>query len=255
MRNVLGALLLILISIHPVAAKDEFPALKIQQLSDGVYLHTSFQVYEGFGLVDSNGLVVLVGKDAYLVDTPWSAEDTEKLLDWITAHGFTAKGSVSTHFHADRTAGIEFLNSKSIPTYASTLTNQLLKASVKPQAVNEFDSDDYWLVEDQIQIFYPGGGHSQDNVVVWLADPQILFGGCLIRPQETENLGNTGDAVISEWSRSVANVQSKYGDAKIVVPGHGKIGDASVLEHTRRITAAAVTPSGSRQPNSKAMED
>jgi glyoxylase-like metal-dependent hydrolase (beta-lactamase superfamily II) len=255
MKNILGALLVILISTNSVVASDDLPELKIQQLNDSVYLHTSFQVIDGFGLVDSNGLVVLVGKDAYIVDTPWSAEDTEKLLDWIAARGFTAKGSVSTHFHADRTAGIEFLNLKSIPTYASALTNQILKASAKPQAANEFDSDDYWLVEDQIDIFFPGGGHSRDNVVVWLPHQQILFGGCLIRPQETESLGNTSDAVISEWSTSVANVQAKFGRAKIVVPGHGKIGDVSLLEHTRKLTASAVTSDRSSQLNSKTSED
>ena len=30
-------------------------------------------------------------KDAYIIDTPWSQEDTEKLVDWITERGLDVK--------------------------------------------------------------------------------------------------------------------------------------------------------------------
>ncbi len=255
MRNILVVLLLLFMSTNRVSANDELPDLNIQKLTDSVYLHTSFRVVDGFGLVDSNGLVVLVSHDAYIVDTPWSAEDTEKLLKWIDARGFTAKASVSTHFHADRTAGIEFLNSKSIPTYASTLTNTMLKETGRAQAVHSFDNDDFWWVKNQIEVFYPGAGHSQDNVVVWLPSQKILFGGCFIRAKETTSLGNMSDAVISAWPGSAENLQSRYGNARLVIPGHGNVGDVSLLEHTRKLAAAAVTSNTSIQPNAKASAE
>lgn len=237
-RIVVAALLLSSVLVNSVFANDDLPGLKIQELNDGVYLHTSYQNVDGFGLVDANGLVVIVDNDAYIVDTPWSAQDTENLLDWIKARGFTAKASVSTHFHEDRTAGIETLNAQAIPTYASTLTNTLLREAGKAQAKNVFEFDDFWLVKDQIEVFYPGAGHSQDNVVVWLPDQRLLFGGCLIRADETQSLGNLSDAVTSAWPESAENLQSKYGDARFVVPGHGKVGDISLLEHTRQLAVA-----------------
>lgn len=227
--------------MNSVFAEDKLPDLKIQKLTENVYLHTSFQIYDGFGLVDSNGLVVLVHNDAYIVDTPWSAEDTAKLMHWIKARGFNLKASISTHFHDDRTAGIELLNSKSVPTYASKLTNSLLKKAGKAEATNSFNYDDFWLVKDQIEVFYPGAGHSQDNVVVWLPSQKILFGGCLIRARETSSLGNKSDAVIKAWSKSAENLQAKYGNASLVIPGHGNAGDVSLLEHTRKLAAEAVT--------------
>lgn len=241
MRNVIVIFLLLFTSMNSVFAEDKLPDLKIQKLTENVYLHTSFQIYDGFGLVDSNGLVVLVHNDAYIVDTPWSAEDTAKLMHWIKARGFNLKASISTHFHDDRTAGIELLNSKSVPTYASKLTNSLLKKAGKAEATNSFNYDDFWLVKDQIEVFYPGAGHSQDNVVVWLPSQKILFGGCLIRANETSSLGNKSDAVIKAWSKSAENLQAKYGNASLVIPGHGNVGDVSLLEHTRKLAAEAVT--------------
>ena len=235
MRNTILALCLLFTFMGHAWATDERHELEIQQLSDSVYLHISYKFVDGFGLVDSNGLVVIVANDAYIVDTPWSAEDTEQLLKWIKAKGYIVKASVSSHFHEDRTAGIEYLNAKAIPTYASKQTNELLKKAGHALAQYPFDGDVFWLLNDKIEVYYPGAGHAKDNVVVWLPVQKILFGGCLIRAKETTTLGNTSDAVISAWSASVAKLQSHYGDAKLVIPGHGNIGSVSLLEHTRKL--------------------
>lgn len=225
-----------------ISATDALPDLEIRKLTDNVYLHTSYKVVEGFGLVDSNGLVVVFTNGAYIIDTPWSAQDTEKLLTWLKARNITVKGSVSTHFHEDRTAGIQFLNSKNIPTYASSLTNALLQKAGKAQASHAFESN-LWLVEDQIEVFYPGPGHSQDNTVVWLPNQGVLFGGCFIRAVETRNLGNVSDASVSEWPASAEKLMARYKTARMVVPGHGKVGDASLLSHTRALALEASSTS------------
>lgn len=238
MKNLFIAILLLFISTNSAVAADALPEFEIRQLADNVYLHTSYKVVDGFGLVDSNGLVVVVNNAAYIIDTPWSAEDTEKLLAWLEARGLSVKGSLSTHFHADRTAGIELLNAKSIPTYASDLTNALLQKAGKTRASHSFESN-FWLVEDQIEVFYPGPGHSQDNVVVWLPNQDALFGGCFIRAAEATSLGNVSDAFVRQWPASAEKVLLKYGNARLVVPGHGKVGNASLLEHTRALALKA----------------
>ena len=239
MRNLYIALLWLCTATNSaIAATDALPDLEIQQLTDKVYLHTSYKVVEGFGLVDSNGLVVVVNNGAYIIDTPWSAQDTEKLLAWLEARNLTVKGSVSTHFHEDRTAGIQFLNSQNIPTYASTLTNALLMKAGKAQASHTFESN-LWLVKDQIEVFYPGPGHSQDNIVVWLPNQGVLFGGCFIRAAETRSLGNVSDAFVSRWPDSAEKLMFRYKTAQLVVPGHGKVGDAALLKHTRDLALEA----------------
>ncbi|HZV61648.1 MAG TPA: DIM/SIM/IMP family subclass B1 metallo-beta-lactamase [Methylophilaceae bacterium] len=238
MRNLFIALIWLCVATNSAMAADALPELEIKQLTDDVYLHTSYQVVEGFGLVDSNGLVVVINDAAYIIDTPWSAPDTKKLLAWLEARNLTVKGSVSTHFHEDRTAGIQVLNSKNIPTYASSLTNALLRKANQAQASRAFDNN-LWLVEDQIEVFYPGPGHSQDNVVVWLPNQGVLFGGCFIRAGETQSLGNVSDALVSEWPASAEKLMARYKTAQLVVPGHGKVGDVSLLEHTRALASAA----------------
>ncbi|NMH64121.1 DIM/SIM/IMP family subclass B1 metallo-beta-lactamase [Shewanella salipaludis] len=208
---------------------EHLPDLKVEQLEQDVYVHTSFEEYKGYGVVTKHGLVVLDNTNAYLIDTPVSAKDTEQLVNWFVARGYTIKGSVSTHFHDDSTAGIEWLNSKSIPTYASKLTNQLLNKSGKAQAKHSFESVRFWLVKNKIEIFYPGPGHTQDNVVVWFPDKKILFGGCFVKPN---GLGNLSDANVKAWPESAEKLISAYGNAKIVVSSHSDVGDASLLKHT-----------------------
>lgn len=235
MKVLLAASLVFLSSI--TFAEDPLPELEIKKIEEGVYLYTAYEKINGWGLVGSNGLVVLDNKDAYLIDTPISATDTEKLVKWIGAQGFTAKASISTHFHSDSTGGIAFLNSKSIPTYASKQTNKLLENKGEAQATHSFTKNPFWLVNKKIEVFYPGAGHTRDNVVVWMPEQKILFGGCFVKP---EGLGNLGDAVIEDWPASAKKLIARYSSATLVVPGHGEIGDASLLTKTKQRAVEAV---------------
>nr|WP_063860614.1 subclass B1 metallo-beta-lactamase IMP-53 [Pseudomonas aeruginosa]ADF59066.1 IMP-25 metallo-beta-lactamase [Stenotrophomonas maltophilia]ADI49230.1 IMP metallo-beta-lactamase [Pseudomonas aeruginosa]ADK11276.1 IMP-25 metallo-beta-lactamase [Pseudomonas aeruginosa] len=211
------------------AAGESLPDLKIEKLDEGVYVHTSFEEVNGWGVIPKHGLVVLVNTDAYLIDTPFTAKDTENLVNWFVERGYRIKGSISSHFHSDSTGGIEWLNSQSIPTYASELTNELLKKDGKVQAKYSFSGVSYWLVKKKIEVFYPGSGHAPDNVVVWLPENRVLFGGCFVKPY---GLGNLGDANLEAWPKSAKLLMSKYSKAKLVVPGHSDIGDSSLLKLT-----------------------
>ena len=235
----LCALLFTLVFCGLAWADDPLPELRIEKIAEDVYLHTSYQHVDGYGLVDANGLVVLDGQDAYIIDTPWSQQDTAALVAWLQERNYKVKASVSTHFHDDRTAGIGYLNSISVPTYASEQTNALLKQHDKALATKTFGNESLWLVESKIEVFYPGAGHSVDNLVVWLPEQRILNGGCLIRAGETSTLGNTSDAVIADWAASAERLQRRYPDAQVVIPGHGAMGDRSLLEHTRKLAEAA----------------
>ncbi len=212
-------------------AEEPLPELEVKKIDEGVYLHTSYENYPSWGLVASHGLVFVDGKDAYIIDTPATVKDTEVLVQWISDQGFKPKASISTHFHDDSTIGIAYLNSKSIPTYASAQTNELLNKEGAAQATYSFKKNPYWLLKNKIEAFYPGAGHTPDNLVVWLPKQKILFGGCFVKP---EGLGNLSHAVIADWPASAEKLINRYSDAKIVVPGHGTMGDASLLEKTKQ---------------------
>ncbi len=209
--------------------------LNIRPLKDNVLLHTSYKWLEGIGYYPSNGLVFLDGNDAVIIDTPWREEDTAGLVEWLKESGFRLRASISTHFHDDRSSGISYLKDLGVDTYASTHTNELLAAKGSETAEFDFASTPYTLSDGKIEAFYPGAGHSADNIVIWLPQSRILFGGCLIRSISSQSMGNTADGSVPDWAQSVLRVKEKYSTAQYVVPGHGAVGDQKLLDHTIRL--------------------
>lgn len=231
--------LLLMVSSLTYAAQGP-SKLKIVQLSDIVYQHTSLSDGDAYGVMAANGLIVIVGKQAYLIDTPWTEADTNTLIQWVTVKGLTIGGVIVTHFHQDSSGGLAALNKLKINTYATTLTNQLLKANNREPASNEITSDTFDLVPGVIQAYYPGAGHTQDNLVVWLAKSNLLFGGCLVQSFNNRKLLNIEDASIKDWPKSLQNVMVKYPNIDMVIPGHGQIGDVSLLELTQQLARKAL---------------
>ncbi|MCL1105929.1 DIM/SIM/IMP family subclass B1 metallo-beta-lactamase [Shewanella algicola] len=206
--------------------------LTLSPLVPDVYLHQSYKQVSGFGLVESNGLVVVQDKQAFIIDTPWTDNDTAKLVDWIIQQGLTVTASISTHSHQDRAGGIGYLNSQGIATWVSDKTQRLLTANKLSSASHTFSTKQHTLEQQFIEVYDLGAGHTVDNLVVWLPKQQILFGGCLIKSLNSRTLGYTGEADLQQWPLTVAKVQAQFSEAKIVVPGHGKTGGTSLLSHT-----------------------
>jgi len=82
-----------------------------------------------------------------------------------------------------------------------------------------------------VESIFLGEGHTKDNTVGWIADEKILFGGCMVKSIGASK-GNVKDANIDEWANTIQKVKEKYPNVKTVVPGHGKIGDVSLLDYT-----------------------
>jgi metallo-beta-lactamase class B/metallo-beta-lactamase class B GIM len=250
MKNIL--IFIIAVIALPVLAQKYKP-LEISEIAHGVYLHTSFKKIEGYGLVDSNGLIVTDEGQAYIIDTPWSEDDTELLLSWLADKGYKPMASISTHSHEDRTAGIKLLNSKLIPTYTSELTKALLVRKGKPLPIHTFHGNEFSLGNGLVELYYPGAGHTGDNVVVWLPKSKILFGGCIVRSHEWESLGYVGDASIESWANSIKNIKSRKYKIDMVVPGHGTVGKSDMLDHT--IYLAESASNKLIEPTAKASAD
>ena len=216
-----------------VSANNE--KLKITQLADNVYQHVSYKKVEPWGMVGASGLVVVDGNNAHIIDTPWTQEETEKLINWIKSKDLIIKSSIVTHFHEDASGGIPFLNKSKIKTYATPLTNNLLNSKHREVSSDQISSSTFELVKDTIEIFYPGAGHTEDNIVVWLPKSNILFGGCFVKSIKSKNLGNTEDASVKDWPASIQKVINKYPNIETVVPGHGQVGDINLLKHTEQL--------------------
>jgi metallo-beta-lactamase class B len=229
-------ILCLLFMVSSLAHGAQGPSkLKIVQLSDTVYQHTSLSDGDAYGVKAANGLVVIEGKQAYFIDTPWTKVDTETLIQWVKVKGLTIAGVIVTHYHQDSSGGLAVLNKLTIPTYATTLTNTLLKANNFEPASNEITSDTFDLVPGAVQAYYPGPGHTQDNLVVWLAKSNLLFGGCLVQSFNNRKLSSNEDSSVKDWPKSLQNVMVKYPNIDMVLPGHGQIGDVSLLELTQQL--------------------
>ena len=86
-----------------------------------------------------------------------------------------------------------------------------------------------------VKLDYLGGGHTSDNIVVWIPSHKILFGGCMVKELDAKNLGNTKEADLRSYPKTLKRVLKNYTDAKIVVPGHGKPGNLQLIKHTIKL--------------------
>jgi len=231
-------IILCIIISNIVFATEQEPKFNMTKLADNVYQHISYKMVGSYGLVGATGLVIVDGENAHIIDTPWTAKDTKELVDWLTSKKLTIKSAVVTHFHKDASGGLSFINSLGIKTYATTLTNKLLTSKKRDKSSHEIKNNEFELLANRIEVFYPGAGHSPDNIVVWLAEEKILFGGCFVKSIKSKGLGYTGDAAVEDWPISIQNVINKFPDIDRVVPGHGKIGGVGLLRHTAKLALA-----------------
>jgi len=233
MRFILGAALLFF-SIYTKAQTRPFH-ISTKHLTNNVYVHISYGLPDGKNPFPANGLYIVSKAGIILIDTPWDEDQTQQLIDTLQ-HRYHQKIvlCIATHFHSDRTAGLDLLKKNGVKTYASSLTNTLAKKGGNKQAEFTFSKDTVFNVGGvSVQTYYPGEGHTKDNIVVWLPQTKVLFGGCLIKSMETDSKGFTDDGNIAEWPNSVARVGKRFKNIKYVIPGHqGWQGDTLQLSHT-----------------------
>lgn len=209
------------------------------QLADNAWMHTSYRNVKPWGLILTNGLLIERDDHSVLIDTAWNDEQTSQIIDWAKKElGKPIKASIHTHAHSDKMGGMAVLHKAGIETYANSLSNELAPSHNLLPANNDLTIS---AIGDQIKwqgldVLYPGGGHTEDNIVVYDEISNIVFGGCLIRPGSTKTLGNTGDANLDYWSQSAQNVANAFPTASIVIPSHGKPGGREVLTNTIEIT-------------------
>ncbi|MDR0565484.1 MAG: subclass B1 metallo-beta-lactamase [Prevotellaceae bacterium] len=234
-------LLLIVSAPFSLWAQPDYPQIRISedveliQLSEKAYVHVSVSEIEGFGKVSSNGLMLAGNGEAFLFDTPVTDSQTEALVKWIadSLHA-TVSTFIPNHWHEDCLGGLGYLHSKGVKSYANQMTIDLAKEHGMPAPQTGFtDSLHLSFHGEDVCCYYLGGGHSTDNIVVWIPSEKILFGGCMVKEIHSKGLGNLSDAKLEEWPETIQKMIAKFPEAQIVIPGHGKIGGKELLNHTK----------------------
>jgi metallo-beta-lactamase class B len=232
MRHFAG-LSILLLSSSILFCQTSPPKLLISPLTGDFYVYTTYGSYKG-DPVPSNSMYLVTSQGVVLFDTPWDSTQFQPLMDSIKArHHKDIVLCISTHFHEDRTAGLEFYRQKGIKTFTTKQTDELSKAKNEKRAEFLLYTDTVFRVgQHTFQTFYGGQGHSPDNIVIWFDKEKILYGGCLVKSTEAKDLGNLSDANVQAWTTTIKNIQKKFGDPSYIIPGHLDWHSNESLTHT-----------------------
>lgn len=213
--------------------------IHLKPLDKGIWLHTTYHTLSGYGRVPGNGLLVVDGTSAVLIDTPWTNELTALLFDWVKEKlKANIESVIPTHSHSDCMGGLAEAHKRGARSYAFEKTAIFAKEKGNPVPQNTFkETFEVTCGSFKLILDYPGGGHTVDNIVVWLPQRKILFGGCLIRSADAKTLGYTKEADLKNWPATLKTVKKKYGHAKLIIPGHGTPGGIELVEHTLELLA------------------
>ena len=223
--------------------KTDYP-VSFAKIADTVWVHTTNYTLPGQSPISSNGLVVVDGDDVVLVDGAWGELATTALLDAIkTEVGKPVTKMVITHHHPDKISGVDAAERLGIQVYTHPDTPGLAARSgfaVPNTSVAALKEPRSRTKIGKLEVAYPGAAHAPDNLVVYIDDAKVLYTGCAMRGADAGTLGNIEDADLAAWPQTLSWVKSVYKDAKIVVPGHGKGGDITAIDHTLKLLAAKV---------------
>ncbi len=208
--------------------------LEVVMISDNVYIHISYLATLNGRRYPCNGLVYINDKEAYIIDTPVNDQLTLDLINWIKNElGAEIAGVIVNHWHIDCMGGLKQVHQSGIRSYANELTCEI--AGAKNLPVPEFCFKDSLIIktgQKEILCKYLGPAHTVDNIVVWIPEDEILFGGCMVRALSANTAGNISDADLDSWPETMKKVIKRFGHARIVVPGHGESGGPELLTHT-----------------------
>ncbi|MCC6744655.1 MAG: subclass B1 metallo-beta-lactamase [Acidobacteria bacterium] len=211
----------------------------VSKLAPNLWVVTATGEIGDGAVYPANGMALESPAGTVLVDPGWNDAQARALLRWSreTLKKPVVK-AIATHSHRDRLGGIAALAEAGIPMLVNGRTRSLAeaaKAKHLPQAVPDLETKPYRDAAG-FELFFPGGGHTPDNIVVYFPEQRVVFGGCLIKSVTSDNLGNIADAVMSEYPATIERVAKQYPEPRIVVPGHGTItGDG--LAHTLKLLA------------------
>src|ERR1700722_2269228 len=125
--KIFAILLLFIFSMTATFAQPPKQKLVISHLTGDFYVYTTFGYYKGEP-VPSNSMYMITSKGVVLFDTPWDSTQFQPLLDSIKIkHNKNVVLCISTHFHEDRTAGLEYYRRIGIKTYTTEKTDELSK--------------------------------------------------------------------------------------------------------------------------------
>ncbi|MBL7781056.1 MAG: BlaB/IND/MUS family subclass B1 metallo-beta-lactamase [Saprospiraceae bacterium] len=228
--------LALLFPLFTLVAHAQNPKLKIEHLSGDFYVYTTYNTYND-SQVPANGMYLITSSGIVMFDTPWDTTQFQPLLDSIRLrHNQPVVMAMATHWHSDKTAGLEYYRKQGIKTYTTALTDALSKKNNMKRAEFLMAKDTgFHIGQYSFETYFPGEGHTVDNIVVWFEKEKILFGGCLIKGADAETLGYLGDANTLEYESTLKRVQKKCRKPRYIVIAHSDWKNKNSLKHSIKL--------------------
>lgn len=225
--------LFFLLSFIHLRAQSEDLLLKITHLTGDFYIYTTYNTYEN-NKVPAHGMYLVARNGVVLFDTPWDTTQFQPLLDSIQQrHHKKVVACVATHWHSDRTAGLDYYRQQKIHTYTTLLTDELSKKNQTKRAEFLLSQDTTFQFDPYtFQTYYPGQGHTADNIIIWFNKEKILYGGCLIKGVEAEDLGYLGNANVAEYETTLKKVRKKCRTPQYIIVSHHDWTNSKSLDHS-----------------------
>lgn len=237
--------------IRPPAAQQDaqagiterFGPMRFQEIAPGIWQHTSYLDVPGFGSVPSNGLLIVDGETSVLIDTAWTVDQTAALLEWASTRlNKPVRAAVVTHAHADKMGGMAALHAQNVASFAHDMSNSIAptKDLLPARTAIAFAADGRPIGGTPAQlgpleVFYPGPGHTADNIVVRIKNTPIAFGGCLIKASDADSLGYLGESDTQQYAGSVQRFADAYPDASVIAMSHSGIEGRNAIANTLKL--------------------
>ncbi|HEY9176977.1 MAG TPA: subclass B1 metallo-beta-lactamase [Flavipsychrobacter sp.] len=239
MKATINTILSLLLLSMPIITSAQY-TLKTTQVDSNIYLYISYGDVGNYKNIDANAVVLVSGNEAMLFDTPWDSTQAKQLISWVT-DSLDKKIilSVITHAHADRIGSIATMHRYGIPTYSHHLTAQeaLKRGYPRPRHVFYNDDTTFRCGDIEVIAYYPGAGHTIDNIVLYVPYKKFLYGGCFIKSGFSTDIGNIEDADIAAWPQSITKMKKRFEKTgfNMVIPGHGSWESNRAIENTMRL--------------------
>lgn len=219
-------------------AQRPAPDLTVRRLADDVWLHSS-----GRSGQRANGLIVATREGSLLVNTTPTAAGTRALLDWAARElPQPVRLAIITAAEPERMGGLAALVEAQIPVHASERTAERARRSGLGWTRDHFSFDSQARIhagDYSLELFFPGGDAASDDLMVWIPEARVLFGGALVRDARAGALGPVSPTLLDRWAAAVRRTRELSRGVRWVVPGEGDAGDAALLDHTLTLLSQA----------------
>ena len=222
-------------SIHALGQAQQHK-LEITHLAGDFYVFTTYNFYKGSS-ISANGMYLVTNSGVVMFDTPWDTSRFQPLLDSIKVkHNSKVVICIATHSHKDKTAGLDFLKERGVKTFTTKRTDEISKVKGEKRAAFLMEKDTVFMVgQYKFKVFYPGQGHTADNIVIWFSNERILYGGCLVKSAEATDLGNLEEANVQAWPATIRNIQATCKNPAFIITGHQSWISKNSLNHTLKL--------------------